>query len=71
MLHPISAQAQAAKNAENGAAGPHGPEGQSDEPSPHPDINEALAMSSTAGASFAIAIYPYSAEQEDEFDVAV
>jgi len=72
VLHPISAQAQAAKTAEvNAAAGLQGLEAQSEEPSPHPNISESLAASSSNGASYAIAIYPYTAEQDDEFDVAV
>lgn len=72
VLHPISAQAQAVKNAEaNAAAGPQNLEGPSEEPSPHPDISESLAASSANGTSYAIAIYPYTAEQDDEFDVAV
>lgn len=66
VLHPISAQAQAVRNAESTAAETH-----VDEPSPHPNISESLAMSTSAGTSFAIAIYPYTAEQDDEFDVAV
>lgn len=72
VLHPISAQAQAVKSAEaNAVTGPQGPEGHSEEPSPHPNISESLAASSSNGASYAIAIYPYTAEQDDEFDVAV
>lgn len=72
VLHPISAQAQAVKSAEaNAVAGPQGFEGHSEEPSPHPDISESLAASGSDGTSYAIAIYPYTAEQDDEFDVAV
>jgi hypothetical protein len=72
VLHPISAQAQAVKSAEaNAVAGPQGLEGHSEEPSPHPDISASLAASGSNGTSYAIAIYPYTAEQDDEFDVAV
>lgn len=63
ILHPISAQAQAAQSAETA--------GHVDEPSPHPDINQSLAASPGSGMTFAIAIYPYVSEQDDEFDVNV
>lgn len=80
MLHPISSQAAAATRSAAEAGG--GPQGvgnttadsghAADEPSPHPNINDTLATSPPGGgASYAIAIYPYVAEQEDEFDVAV
>ncbi|KAF8317123.1 hypothetical protein DL93DRAFT_2165780 [Clavulina sp. PMI_390] len=62
ILHPISAQAQA-----NTAAAADYQE----EPSPHPNISESLASARSMPTSYAIAIYPYTAEQDDEFDVAV
>lgn len=77
VLHPISAQAQAV------AAAAHMQE-EEPLPAPHPDINASIANAANSPggnasgsgsrspmASYAIAIYPYTAEQEDEFDVAV
>ena len=42
-----------------------------DQPSPHPDVKDSLAAAAGGNISYAIAIYPYLAEQEDEFDVIV
>ncbi|KAF8325835.1 uncharacterized protein EI90DRAFT_3018898 [Cantharellus anzutake] len=86
VLHPVSVQAQAVKaaNAQNtnggGASWPETADSQpdssrgkiqsGDEPSPHPDVKDSLAAAA-GGTSYAIAIYPYLAEQDDEFNVVV
>lgn len=43
----------------------------SDEQAPHPTVQEGLATSAGGGISYAIAIYPYVAELDEQFDVAV
>ncbi len=55
------AQADASRNKAQGG----------DEPSPHPDVKDSLAAATGGTISYAIAIYPYLAEQDDEFDVIV
>lgn len=42
-----------------------------DEHPTHPDVKDGLATADGTKISYAIAIYPYMAEQEDEFDVVV
>jgi len=42
-----------------------------DEHPTHPDVKDSLATADGTKISYAIAIYPYMAEQEDEFDVVV
>ncbi|KAF8325813.1 uncharacterized protein EI90DRAFT_2019763 [Cantharellus anzutake] len=42
-----------------------------DEPNPHPDMKDSSAVAAGGAISYAIAIYPYLAEQDDEFDVVI
>ncbi|CAE7053267.1 unnamed protein product [Rhizoctonia solani] len=85
VLQPISARAAAATAnaatstpplATANAPAPHWPETDADRPrtaeataTPQPDGREGVVYATTK--SYAIAIYPYSAELDDEFDVSV